>query len=220
MLQEAQIQGFTEDIHQPFLWHRCNKTWRAEGLELRKQLAEQNAAAGPQVHATVPPVQAPRTTDRVCGPDLLLSDVELEDMGEFVHQVNACIAAARAGDYSKLRSYGYSTITQAQQVSTEMGRKGRLPWASPYFKKYLGYIKSSTFVELPPAHLFLHGLTSALWTVATGKLSGWELKDDRGKESPFVFQREQLAEFKVQLLPAVTMPLLHRMQCPGTDGDF
>lgn len=142
-----------------------------------------------------------RTHAPICDPLNMLSDVELEQIGEFVHQVAAARAAAKkkeAGkgrDNSKLRSLGYRNLKETEDLFKELGRNGRLPWASPYFKRWLGYIQATTFVQLPPAHLLLHGLVSALWKLAMGKESGWQHKDN--KDCPFLMSKEQLKLFKV-----------------------
>jgi hypothetical protein len=206
--EKPSILGFTEAVHQPFLTERDKNTWGGEGI--RNRISKLQGAVQDQQEGTSPPErmqagsastggatrEGGRTYSRLCDPRNVLSDIDLEQMGEFVHQIKAAEAAARCKDYSKLLSFGYRNLGETADVPRIMGRNGRLPWASPYFKKHLGYIKSSTFVQLPPAHMILHGLVSGLWTLALGKEPGWEHKDKR--DCPFIFSKEAIKQFQVQ----------------------
>lgn len=178
------------------------KTWKIEGLLDRLSLLEPQVVEqfhGEQPHAGVQQATQQesgaqlRTTCRMCAPECRLINEELEEIGEFVHQVEAANSLAREGDYSKLRALGYRNLESAKDVPKEMGLRGRLPWAAPYYKNKLSYIHSLNFVLLPPAHLLLHGLVKSLWALAAGKVSGWE----RGKDTPFVLSHTAVKQFKV-----------------------
>jgi hypothetical protein len=63
---------------------------------------------------------------------------------------------------SKLRNAAVSSKTAAEAERKQLGRKGLLPWTTDYFLQTLPYIKSSDFILVPVAHLFLHGLMKTL----------------------------------------------------------
>jgi hypothetical protein len=135
---------------------------------------------------------------KVYSPEMLLSDDDLVTLGDFAHAVQHAIKEwEKDKNTEELRSLGFRNVTEARSVISLIGRKGRSPWSAAYFKHNLPYIKPSTLVLLPPAHMLLHGLMKTFLKLSFGKLEpGWKTRD-ASEEKPFLFSRSTINAFKV-----------------------
>lgn len=95
-------------------------------------------------------------------------------------------------DKALLRQLGYESQEAAKEELKHIGRTGPLPWASLFFLKMLPYIKLTSFVLVPVAHLFLMGLMKTLLS--------YSLLNKCAHGSTVIFSEDQKKRVQVILL--------------------
>jgi hypothetical protein len=138
--------------------------------------------------------------------ELLLGDADLHAMADLAHAVKHAIMTWQQNKKQKrqqtnheFRRLGFRNVTEARQALSFLGRKGRPVWSSAYFKEHLPYIRPSSIVLLPPAHMLLHGLFKTFLGLSFGKWgTGWKTKD-ASEHKAFLFSSETIKAFQVML---------------------
>ena len=87
-------------------------------------------------------------------------------------------------DYSLIHNLGYQTQEAVKQELKMCGRTGPLPWANLFFLRSMPYIRLTSFVTVPVAHLILSGLMSTLLSYAL-------LRKHHTPDHPITFSDEQ-----------------------------
>jgi hypothetical protein len=134
-----------------------------------------------------------------------LEDEDLNDLADLAHALKQAIRTWQQNKKRRqqqmnqeFRRLGFKNITQARQALSYLGRKGRPVWSSAYFKENLPYIRPSTIVLLPPAHMLLHGLVKTFLGLSFGKWgTGWKTKD-ASQLKAFLFSSTAIKAFQVQ----------------------
>lgn len=129
---------------------------------------------------------------------LHLTDQDIEEMGHFCHKLQQAVHQFTENrDKTKLKLLGFSSVTEARRAFSMLGRKGRLPWTSPFFKGSMPWIRSSAFILLPPAHMLLHGLCKTFLAFSFGWVKGWSTRT-ASDQRPLLLTRPALDAFRVR----------------------
>jgi hypothetical protein len=133
--------------------------------------------------------------------ELVLTDEHLIMLGELAHAVQHAIKQwENDRSVAAFKNLGLRNVSEARNAISLTGRKGRCPWSSLYFRRNLPYIRSSSLVLLPPAHMLLHGIKKTFLKMSFGKgETGWKTRD-ASDDKPLLFSRDQINSFKVRTL--------------------
>jgi hypothetical protein len=132
-------------------------------------------------------------------PRLRLTSEMLISVGEFAHVLQEGIRQSYLGGKkckTILSSVGVTGVDRARDLFSRLGRRGRVPWLAPRYRKKLSYFDPQTSDVIPVAHNLLRGLVHSLLALHVGKVNGWKPQVD-GEGSPLILSLEAIEAVKV-----------------------
>ena len=134
--------------------------------------------------------------EQVRGYGLLLTLEERIRVGEFAHILHlGKTQYYTTRSRSILNSVHVTGVSQADDLMSRLGRRGREPWFAPRYRERLSYIDEN-LVTLPCAHLLLRGILHSFISLSVGKVKGWKTpKPEEG--SPLMLTTEAITAIKV-----------------------
>lgn len=119
-------------------------------------------------------------------------------VGEFAHKLQRGVREYyRSRSTNILAGLNVSGVTEAKELFSVLGRRGREPWLAPRYREKLPYINPQTLVVIPVAHLCLRGLLKSFIGLSVGKVKGWKLKRADQGGSPLMLSLEAVDAVKV-----------------------